>query len=867
MKASTPIADQGRPESPYATVFRTYVASLLAGRRTGSHILPQPDLQPRAVRPISGSDGPHVLPAAVKPMSNPRRAIEGRTAGAAVRLLAAACVLFALARPAQALDPHLAVSQYVFDNWQIQQGLPQNSVEALARTPDGYLWLGDARRPGALRRRALHRFRSQQHARAALARHHATARRCRRTAVDRHARRRVDVRRRAVPGARRAGAARRLHPRHRLRRATGTSGSARSTPCSRSPARACAPTGASRDSAIPRSARCRSATTARCGPRRTSAASIAASADRFEKVAVAGDPSKRRGARDARRRRRRALDRHRGRPAVPRARRSVRAVRGRAESRRRRQCDPARSRRQPLGRNDGRGRAAAGQTARRAWFDMRDRTSNDVRALLEDPEGSLWIGTFGAGLERLHTGKFIPYGPAEGLPGSLAWSVAPSRDGGLWFGTDAGLTRYANGKFEYLAPRLGLAGRPRARGARGSLGRSLVRHAAAAALIDCRPGRLTRFSTAEGLSGDAVKAITQDHTRPHLDRHEHRRRYRRRGAASTPPPAALRALGPFMTSIVFEDRRKRMWIATDAFGAAHARRRNAASLWRRRRTAEPARAVDPRGCERRAVVRHARRARLLSRRPLRFARAGGAGVAREHAADRRGRARRAVVLDQSRPLRRRRARSSRRSWRAPARGPARSARYHMADGLRSNEFNGGNTRAGVRAADGTLWLPGIGGYRARRSEPHSYQRAAPAGAHRKRHRRWQGARPLTASVRAAPGSTNWEFQYTALSMVAPERVRFRYRLEGYQSEWIDAGTRRTAYYTRLPPGKYVFRVIASNDDGVWNEIGAALTLRACCRTSTRRRGSRRVCAARDAARRVPDVPIARSRVCSAARAS
>src|SRR5688572_5582963 len=74
-------------------------------------------------------------------MSSPRRAIEGRTAGAAVWLLAVACALFATARPAHALDPQLAVSQYVFDNWQIQQGLPQNSVESLARTPDGYLWL------------------------------------------------------------------------------------------------------------------------------------------------------------------------------------------------------------------------------------------------------------------------------------------------------------------------------------------------------------------------------------------------------------------------------------------------------------------------------------------------------------------------------------------------------------------------------------------------------------------------------------------------------------------------------------------------------------------------------------------------------
>src|SRR5215212_9998360 len=74
-------------------------------------------------------------------MSKPRSKIRSRTGGAAVRLLTAVGALFAIARPAQALDPHLAVSQYVFDNWQIQQGLPQNSVEALARTPDGYLWL------------------------------------------------------------------------------------------------------------------------------------------------------------------------------------------------------------------------------------------------------------------------------------------------------------------------------------------------------------------------------------------------------------------------------------------------------------------------------------------------------------------------------------------------------------------------------------------------------------------------------------------------------------------------------------------------------------------------------------------------------
>jgi len=58
----------------------------------------------------------------------------------------------------------------------------------------------------------------------------------------------------------------------------------------------------------------------------------------------------------------------------------------------------------------------------------------------------------------------------------------------------------------------------------------------------------------------------------------------------------------------------------------------------------------------------------------------------------------------------------------------------------------------------------------------------------------------------------------------PERVVFKYKVEGYDHEWVDANTRRVAYYTNLPPGEYRFRVIACNNDGVWNEIGAILHL-------------------------------------------
>jgi len=73
-----------------------------------------------------------------------------------------------------------------------------------------------------------------------------------------------------------------------------------------------------------------------------------------------------------------------------------------------------------------------------------------------------------------------------------------------------------------------------------------------------------------------------------------------------------------------------------------------------------------------------------------------------------------------------------------------------------------------------------------------------------------------------PRTTDLQIGYTALSLAVPEKVRFRYRLEGVDTDWQDAGTRREAFYTGLGPGKYHFRVIACNNDGAWNEEGARL---------------------------------------------
>lgn len=82
--------------------------------------------------------------------------------------------------------------------------------------------------------------------------------------------------------------------------------------------------------------------------------------------------------------------------------------------------------------------------------------------------------------------------------------------------------------------------------------------------------------------------------------------------------------------------------------------------------------------------------------------------------------------------------------------------------------------------------------------------------------------PIQRNLRLPALIRNLDIDYTALSFVVPQKVRFRYKLEGYDTKWSQAVSRREVSYTNLPPGHYQFRVIASNDDGLWNETGAAL---------------------------------------------
>jgi signal transduction histidine kinase len=80
------------------------------------------------------------------------------------------------------------------------------------------------------------------------------------------------------------------------------------------------------------------------------------------------------------------------------------------------------------------------------------------------------------------------------------------------------------------------------------------------------------------------------------------------------------------------------------------------------------------------------------------------------------------------------------------------------------------------------------------------------------------------AIQLDKGTRSLEIDYTALSLSIPERVHFRYKLEGFDKDWQEAGNRRQAFYTNLPPGRYSFQVTACNNDGVWNTTGVTLPI-------------------------------------------
>jgi ligand-binding sensor domain-containing protein/signal transduction histidine kinase len=151
--------------------------------------------------------------------------------------------------------------------------------------------------------------------------------------------------------------------------------------------------------------------------------------------------------------------------------------------------------------------------------------------------------------------------------------------------------------------------------------------------------------------------------------------------------------------------------------------------------------------------------------------------------------------------------------------------FDSSDGVISMPTVGYMPRAGKSPQDGRMWFSTVDGISV--VDPsHLPFNGVPPPVHIEQTTADRTTYDITYStntrVRLPPLTRDLQIDYTALSLVVPEKNRFKYKLEGFDRVWQDVGTRRQAFYNNLPPRNYRFRVIASNDSGVWNEAGASL---------------------------------------------
>jgi len=457
------------------------------------------------------------------------------------------------------------------------------------------------------------------------------------------------------------------------------------------------------------------------------------------------------------------------------------------------------------------------------WYTAKEGlTNNAVWSLFEDREGSLWIGTFGGGLNRLKDEKFTTYDTAVGLSEDTVWAVLEASDRTLWIGTDGGLNAYRDGKFKVFTKRDGLPadsvsslledrdgalwvgtdGGGLARFFKGRFTRyaeaqglthlrvfSLLEDRAGTlwigtsggGLFRLREGRITPFGRAEGLSDLFVRALLEDREGAVWVGTNGGGLFRYKGGVFTRFSAAQGLSDDFVRDL-YQDRGGTLWVGTRAGGLC--RYENGAFRAFRVRDGlysdrlysilEDARGNLWMSCNR-GVFR-------VSRQDLDdFAAGKAASIA--------------------------------------------CVGFGSADGMKSAECNGGTYPAGWRGRDGSLWFATIRGVV--RVDPQNMRTNELPPPVVLEHLLVDGHPLDLAHAVAPPGSDRIEFAFTALSLVSPAKVRFRFTLEGHDREWVElpGGRERLAVYTNLPPGSYTFRVQACNNDGVWNETGASCPLR------------------------------------------
>jgi ligand-binding sensor domain-containing protein/signal transduction histidine kinase len=443
-------------------------------------------------------------------------------------------------------------------------------------------------------------------------------------------------------------------------------------------------------------------------------------------------------------------------------------------------------------------------------------SQSSVSSLYQDREGSLWVGTK-HGLNQFVEGRAIPYTANEGLPSNDAGPVLQDRNGDIWVGLlDAGLAHFDGRRFSSLRLRHGLASDKvlaLAEDHDGALWIGTDR-----GLNKLREGRIeAAFTRQSGLPADEIRALFPDSAGVLWVGTEAGLAMLKNGAVSIPP-------GGSRDSVVAlaGDREGRPIFSTEhgVFRVLDGKIEE----------------ISPNGMPIRNVD-------AIYRDPEGLVWLGMNGSGLRLLDDWGGQLRTSLLLMRDglfdNEIYGITADDQGRLWMACSKGifsvfraelrrfaageikKVSSTQYSPTDALRVIECKQGVQPAVWRMEDGRLWFSTIRGMIV--LNPSRLTRNVPPPPVVIENPIVNGERQPPAAIGdLAPGQKNIEFNYTGLSFVAPARLTFRYMLDGYDGNWIDAGTRREAYYTNLPPRKYRFRVTACNGDGLCNEAGSAV---------------------------------------------
>ncbi len=434
--------------------------------------------------------------------------------------------------------------------------------------------------------------------------------------------------------------------------------------------------------------------------------------------------------------------------------------------------------------------------------------------IYQSRDGSLWVGSYGEGIGRLARQGLKTL--STGLSSNILYSVLQSGDGSIWMATQDGLGRLRDGHVTLYKTRDGLS---------NNVVVAMLEDSAGALWISTGGGGLNRFkdgkfqtyTTRQGLTGSTIACLTQTHdgsiwlglgqrgVQRLSDGH-----FITYGVESGIPDGAV--------AFIHQDRQGILWIGTSR-GLVHSTDSTLtrfAPLKGLEDESFIASYEDEQGVMWFATLRKGLKS-WANGRVTSYTEQDGLHDNTIWAVTGDGKGNLWMTSDSG-------------LWRVSLQelndfAAGKVTRFScvvfgMGDGLKTIEFDGGAQPSGWRARDGELLFPSPAGLVV--VDPDRLQ-SKPAQPQVLIERAEVNGASFASDLRAVvpPGKGQLQFQYTNIDFDAAQDVAFKYKLEPFDADWVQAGARRAAFYTNMPPGSYRFRVKARNRFGVWSEKGAS----------------------------------------------